>query len=207
MNSSAFKAVINLYEKHAQTFAEMRSVDLSERPWLDRFISAIPEGGHVLDLGCGNGSPIAEYLISQGFTLTGIDSSPSMIASCRDKFPHATWMVADMRELNLGKTFDGILAWDSFFHLCRSDQRDMFALFSAHGHAGTALMFNAGPEEGEAFGQLKGELLAHSSLSPLEYASLMQNYNFRLVRHVVEDEQCNGRTIWLVVKLAAGESD
>lgn len=30
---------------------------------------------------------------------------------------------------NLRKTFDGILAWDSFFHLCHSDQRDMFAIF------------------------------------------------------------------------------
>jgi hypothetical protein len=80
---------------------------------------------------------------------------------------------------NLSKTFDGILAWDSFFHLCHSDQRDMFAIFSANAKPGTALMFNASPEEGEAFGQLQGELLAHSSLSPSEYASLMQHYGFR----------------------------
>lgn len=197
MNNSAFNAVINLYEKHAHTFAAMRPVDLSERPWLDRFISGIPAGGDVLDIGCGNGSPIAEYLLAQGLKVTGIDSSPSMIARCSAKFPHATWKVADMRELDLGKTFDGILAWDSFFHLCHADQRDMFARFAAHAKNGAALIFNAGPQEGEAIGEFQGEPLAHSSLSAFEYESLLQKYGFTLIRHVVEDKECNGRTIWL----------
>lgn len=207
MNEEAFNAVISLYERSASAFESMRPVDLSEKKWLDLFTSYLPARGHILDIGCGNGSPIAEYFLSKGFNVTGIDSSPSMIARCRDKFPHATWIVADMRELDLDKTFDGILAWDSFFHLCHSDQRKMFALFSSNAKPGTALMFNAGPEEGEAFGQLQGETLAHSSLSPHEYASLMQEYSFQIVRHVVEDEQCNGRTIWLAVKPAPDEFD
>jgi len=205
MNEETFKAVIPLYERNASFFESMRPVNLSEKHWLDLFASSIPAGGHILDIGCGNGSPIAEYFLSQGFKVTGIDSSPSMIARCKDKFPNATWIVADMRELDLGRTFDGILAWDSFFHLCQRDQRDMFALFSANAKAGTALMFNAGPEEGEAFGQLQGEVLAHASLSPLEYASLLQDHDFHIVRHIIEDKQCNGRTIWLAVKPAAGE--
>ncbi|MCG7390779.1 class I SAM-dependent methyltransferase [Pantoea sp. ACRSB] len=207
MSNQAFKAVISLYEKHASAFENMRPVNLSEKPWLDRFTACLPAGGHILDIGCGTGSPVAEYLLNQGFRVTGVDSAPSMIARCRDKFPHQTWLVADMRKLDLGKTFDGILAWDSFFHLCHDDQREMFARFSAHAKKGTALMFNAGPQEGEAFGQLQGEPLAHSSLSSREYESLMQNYGFQTVRHIVEDKQCNSRTIWLAVKLAPGQAD
>nr|WP_234004975.1 class I SAM-dependent methyltransferase [Cronobacter turicensis] len=63
----------------------MRSTNLSEKVWLDKFISHLPPGGNILDLGCGNGSPIAEYLLSQGVNVTGVDSSPSMISfmSCR----------------------------------------------------------------------------------------------------------------------------
>ncbi|EPP1033771.1 methyltransferase [Cronobacter turicensis] len=61
-------------------------------------------------------------------------------------------------------------------------------------------MFNAGPEEGEAIGEFQGEPLAHSSLSSHEYESLMKKYNFHLIEHVVEDKQCNGRTIWLAAK-------
>lgn len=115
MSDQAFKAVISLYEKHASAFAKMRPASLAEKAWLDRFLSSLPPGGHILDLGCGNGSPIAAYFLSQGFKVTGVDSSPSMISQCRDKFPHETWLVSDMREVNLGMNFDGILAWDSFF--------------------------------------------------------------------------------------------
>ncbi|WBG93146.1 class I SAM-dependent methyltransferase (plasmid) [Pantoea piersonii] len=200
MSDQAFKAVISLYEKHASAFAKMRPASLAEKAWLDRFLSSLPPGGHILDLGCGNGSPIAAYFLSQGFKVTGVDSSPSMISQCRDKFPHETWLVSDMREVNLGMNFDGILAWDSFFHLCHADQRKIFALFSAHAKEGAALMFNAGPEEGEAIGEFQGEPLAHASLSALEYESLMHNYGFQLIGHVVEDKQCNGRTIWLATK-------
>ncbi|EOY5376295.1 methyltransferase domain-containing protein [Cronobacter dublinensis] len=207
MKKEAFNTVISIYERNSSAFESMRPVDLFEKKWLDWFTSYLPAGGHILDIGCGNGSPIAEYFLNQGFKVTGIDSSPSMIAKCREKFPHATWIVADMRKLDLGKTFDGILAWDSFFHLCHRDQRDMFALFSANAKAGTALMFNAGPEEGEAFGQLQEEVLAHSSLSPLEYASIMERYGFQIVRHIVEDKECNSRTIWLAVKLATDQCD
>ena len=37
-----------------------------------------------------------------------------------------------MRALSLKQTFQGILAWDSFFHLKPADQRKMFAVFRNH---------------------------------------------------------------------------
>ena len=200
MDNEAFRSVISLYERNAAAFAKLRATNLSEKPWLDRFLHHVRPNGHILDLGCGNGTPIAGYLLSRGFRVTGIDSSPSMIARCKETFPEHTWQVADMRELQLGHRFDGILAWDSFFHLTRADQRQMFAIFSAHASKGAALMFNAGPADGEAIGEFQGEPLYHSSLSPLEYASLLQQYNFHIVHHVVEDQQCNGRTLWLAAK-------
>ena len=46
-------------------------------------------------------------------------------------FPTQEWIVADMRKLALQRKFSGILAWDSFFHLCHDDQRNMFPVFRA----------------------------------------------------------------------------
>jgi hypothetical protein len=46
-----------------------------------------------------------------------------MIDRCRARIPDSAWIVADMRELDLGRHFDGILAWDSFFHLDMDEQR------------------------------------------------------------------------------------
>ena len=51
-----------------------RGRDLHERSWLDRFAAMLPEGGTILDIGCGVGEPIARYLIERGFAVTGVDS-------------------------------------------------------------------------------------------------------------------------------------
>ena len=73
-------------------------------------------------------------------------------------FPLQGAEVADMRDLSLGKVFNGLIAWDSFFHLAPDDQRKMFPIFRRHASAGAALMFTSGPSEGEAMGELESEL-------------------------------------------------
>src|SRR5580704_16063202 len=77
------------------------------------------------------------------FTLP-VDSSPTLISLCRARMPDQEWIVGDMRLLSLGRRFDGILAWDSFFHLRHKDQETMFLIFAAHAAPAATLMFNAG---------------------------------------------------------------
>jgi hypothetical protein len=64
---------------------------------------------------------------------------------CKERFPDRDWQVADMRTLSLGRAFEGLLAWDSFFHLCPEDQRRMFPVFRKHAAPRAALMFTSGP--------------------------------------------------------------
>lgn len=96
-------AVVGLYERHAHIYDRDRGRSLQERAWLDQFLSHVPVGGTVLDVGCGMGEPIARYIIERGFSVVGVDSSPSMIARCHVRFPECTWHVADMRTLALGR--------------------------------------------------------------------------------------------------------
>jgi predicted TPR repeat methyltransferase len=136
-------------------------------------------------------------MIDRGLRVTGIDSSPAMIALCHERLPGHEWLVADMRQLALGRRFDGILAWDSFFHLDPAAQRQMFAVFDAHASAGAVLMFNAGPEHGEAIGEFGGDPLYHASLSPLEYEALLRRSGFEVILHKANDPAAGGRTAWL----------
>lgn len=200
MDHPSAKNIVALYEKQWATFQAQRSTSLFEKAWLDRFLRQVRPGGRILDIGCGNGSPIADYFLGRGFRVTGLDASPSMIARCRQKFPAGRWLTGDMRELALEETFDGVLAWDSFFHLPRDDQRRMFSRFAVHAADGAALMFNTGTSNGEAIGQFAGEALYHASLAPEEYRDLLRQYAFEVVKQRVEDPQCGGRTVWLVVK-------
>ena len=196
MHESAGR-IIGLYERHARAFDEQRGRTLFEKDWLDRFAALVPAGGHILDLGCGMGEPIARYFIEAGYRVTGIDSAPAMIALCRARFPGQVWQVADMRTLSLNAAFDGVLAFNSFFHLALDDQRAMFAVFQAHAAPGAPLMFTAGPAFGEAVGSFEGESLYHASLDPDEYRVLLARYGFSVVRYVADDPECGRHTIWL----------
>ena len=195
--SADSERIIGLYQRHALTWNEDRSRSLFEKVWLDRFLALLPQGASVLDLGCGMGEPIAKYIIEQGFEVTGVDTSPPFIDLCRNRFPNQKWLVADMRNLMPDKPFQGILAWDSFFHLNHADQRHMFAAFRSYAAPGAVLLFTSGHEYGEAIGEYQGEALYHASLDTTEYETLLQGQGFTVVAHVIEDPACGYRTVWL----------
>ena len=195
--TSPSERIISLYQRHAVNWDRERGRSLLEKEWLDRFLALLPLNAYLLDIGCGSAEPIARYFIEQGCDVTGIDSSSTLIGICKDRFPDQDWIVADMRTLSLDRRFDGILAWDSFFHLCPEDQRKMFPIFRSHAGTRAALMFTSGPSHGEAIGTYKGEPLYHGSLDGEEYRSLLDENGFDVVSHVVEDPNCGHHTIWL----------
>lgn len=193
----ASERIIGLYDDNAAAWDAQRGRELFERPWLERFAALLPPGGEVLDLGCGSGEPIARWFIERGYALTGVDSSTTLIEICRERFPQQQWVVSDMRALELGRGFDGLLAWHSFFHLTPDDQRAMFERFARHLSPGGALMFTSGTEEGSAIGEWQGEPLYHGSLSTAEYAIQLERHGFEVLRHAESDPDCGHATIWL----------
>ena len=196
MRSEAAK-VKELYERHAHHWDQDRGRDLFEQPWLDRFLSFVPAGSSILDVGCGSAEPIARFFIERGYKVTGVDSSPSLIEICQRRFPKEHWIVADMRELRLNSRFQALVAWDSLFHLCPEDQRRMFELFAKHSTLNAVLMFTSGPGTGEILGEYRGEPLYHGSLDGAEYRQLLNDNGFAVLAHVLEDATCGHRTIWV----------
>lgn len=192
--------IIGLYEENADAWDRQRGRDLFELPWLERFAAFLPERAKILDIGCGMGEPIGRWLIEQGFSLTGVDSSPSLIAKCRKRFPDQQWVVADMRGLDLATRFDGIIVWHSAFHLNPDDQRALFPILAAHSSPGALLMFTSGDEEGVRIGEWQGEPLYHASLSPAEYRTLLEANGFAVVEARARDPECGEATVWIARK-------
>jgi trans-aconitate methyltransferase len=154
--SAGMADVWKLYEAHAREFDRDRGRSLMERSYLSDMVARLRRGARVLDLGCGAGEPIARFFIGRGLDLTGVDAAPAMIAICKERFPDAAWVEADMRGLVLPLRFNAIVAWDSFFHLTRDEQRAMFPVFKKHIAPGGLLLFTSGPRDGEAIGDLYG---------------------------------------------------
>lgn len=190
--------IIDHYERHALAWdGDRRAAAWIDRPYIERFLAALPEGATILDLGCGGGAPVARHMAARGFRVTGIDSAPTLISLCQTRMPEQEWIVDDMRSLALGRRFGGVLAWDSFFHLRHDDQRAMFRIFAEHIAPAGVLMFNAGPSHGAALGSYRGDPLYHASLDPAEYDALLARFGFELIAHEIDDPAQGGRIFWL----------
>ncbi len=82
-----------------------------------KFTSILKQGGHILDAGCGTGR-FVQYFIKSGFTVTGIDSSSSMIELAAKNNPMAEFKVMDICHLDFPPNyFDGIWNIATLLHL------------------------------------------------------------------------------------------
>ncbi|OCW59630.1 class I SAM-dependent methyltransferase [Hoeflea olei] len=188
---------VDTYERQATRYDAERGKSLFERPWLDRFSSLLPPGGSVLDAGCGTGDPIAHDLARRGLRVTGVDAAQAMIALARQKHPGGDWRQADMRTLDLGTVFDGVIAWDSFFHLTGDEQRATLPRLAGHLKPRGALMLTVGPEAGEVVGAVGGAPVFHASLSPDDYRAVLTGLGLAVIDFVPEDPDCNGHSVLL----------
>jgi len=62
----------------------------------------------VLDAGCGTGR-VAMELARRGLDVVGVDLDGEMLAVARGKAPLLRWVQADLADVDLGRTFDGVV--------------------------------------------------------------------------------------------------
>jgi SAM-dependent methyltransferase len=85
--------------------------------WVEAFLSVLPPGGKVLELGCGDGIPVAARIVPH-YPYVGIDLSPEQIRVARLQVPKGHFEVADMTEISFpAQSFGGIIALYSIIHV------------------------------------------------------------------------------------------
>lgn len=191
--------IVDLYDRRAADWVADRGQALTEadRTWLDRFTARLRPGDAVLDVGCGSGRPMAAALLERGFRVTGVDASAKLIAHARADLPEGRFIRADMRTLDLGETFAGVLAWHSLFHLSAADQRIALPRLLAHAAPRASVMFSSGGYEGFIVGSWRGEPLYHGSLGPQEYEALLTSQGF----HVETGVWAQDGSAWLAHRM------
>ena len=186
-----------VYQTSAARFDQNRDKSLFEKPWLDRFLEHLPAGGRILDLGCGSGEPIAAYLIELRFQITGVDYAPAMIDLARTRFPEHQWHAADMRQMELEQSYDGIISWNGFFHLSETEQRQVLPVLAQQVNQTGSLLLTVGPSAGEVTGTVAGQSVYHASLAEAEYRQILQEAGFGKIEFCPNDPTCNHHTILL----------
>ena len=189
-----------VYEEHAAEFDQLRTKSLFERDRLDQFLAALPKNGSVLDLGCGSGRPIGEYLIQCGASMTGVDYSLPLIEMARARFSEANWIHQDMRSLDIGQSFDGIIAWHSFFHLTPDEQIETLPRISAHLVPGGVFITTVHSIASETTGWIGDAPVYQASLSQAAFRSELDRNGLQIIDFILNDEACGGATVMLARK-------
>lgn len=86
---------------------------------LVRFHDYLPNGGRILDYGCGPGTSAA-YLAKQGHIADAFDASEKMVAYAQKHSGVTAWL-ATFDQFNEQDTYDGIWASFSLLHAARED--------------------------------------------------------------------------------------
>lgn len=78
----------------------------------------IRPGNTVLDVACGTGVLVPDYLKRGAASVTGVDISAEMVKIARSKFPqeNVRFLNRDVEELEGGETFDAIMIYNAFPH-------------------------------------------------------------------------------------------
>ncbi|SEE59457.1 class I SAM-dependent methyltransferase [Jiangella alba] len=95
----------------------------THRAWAAELVRRLPAGADVLDLGCGNGVPVARDLSAAGFAVTGVDLSEVQVARARALVPGATFRTADATAVEFAAgSFDAVVCLYALIHLPLAEQ-------------------------------------------------------------------------------------
>ena len=117
------REVIEFFDRLAPGWdAEMVRNDEIINTILDN--AGVTDGRDVLDVACGTGVLIPDYLKRKVASVTGIDISPKMAEIAEAKFPQpeVTILCGDVETTDFGKQFDCIVVYNAFPHFPDPDR-------------------------------------------------------------------------------------
>lgn len=107
--------------------------------------SEVKKGVSVLDVACGTGVLIGDYLKRGAASVTGIDISPEMIRLAGEKYPDVKFICDDVQRYDFKESFDVIMIYNAFPHF--NEPEKLFENLAARLNAGGRLTVAHGMSE------------------------------------------------------------
>ena len=123
--------VIEFFDRYASTWDEnmIRNDNIINAILDNAFVN---EGKDVLDVACGTGVLIPDYLARNVNSITAVDISPNMIAIAKEKFPQENVQILceDIETVKLNQKFDCIVVYNAFPHF--ADPENLIKVLASH---------------------------------------------------------------------------
>ena len=114
MNDTLMNSTIEYYNNNADSYYEQTAgVDFSDL--YERFLKYIPEGGRIMDVGCGSGRDAGAFC-RMGFRAEGLDAAEELAAIAREK-QGIDVTVCNMEGWVADEPYDGIWCCAVLVHL------------------------------------------------------------------------------------------
>ncbi|MCM8899802.1 methyltransferase domain-containing protein [Caldicoprobacter algeriensis] len=113
---------IDYYNRNAITYF-LNTKDANMQHLYALFLKYIPQGGKILDLGCGSGRD-TKYFLEKGYDVLAVDGSIEMV-KISSKYTGKETLHMTFEEINFIEEFDGIWACASLLHVSRSEIDDI----------------------------------------------------------------------------------
>lgn len=137
------------YNKAAADYLQHRD-QFKNTKYLNQLASILQPGSKILDIGCGAGKPIDEYLVKKGFAVTGIDISERQIELAKKHVPQASFEVKNMSQLRSGEYHvDAVVSFYAIFHVPRETHATLFETIGSFLSKGGLLLVTMGSSEWE----------------------------------------------------------
>jgi SAM-dependent methyltransferase len=201
MDTNHRRLVATGYDDIADAYLDRFGVSAVRQKWLGRLIESLPaEGGRVLDLGCGAGVPVARDLAALGHSVLGVDGSAQQIIRARRNVPAATFVEADMCEVDFDiASFDPVGALYSITHLPPAQQGQLISKIAVWLKPGGTLIasFGAG-EAGEWIGEWLGTTMFFGHGGEEAALKCLRDARLNVRRHLVErQDNENAAFLWV----------
>ncbi len=176
------------YDQIAPHFSVFRS-QFSNEQELDYLCGLIPENSKILDIGCGNGVPVARYFVRKRYNVIGVDISEKMLELARKNVPKAKFYQYDMNDLDFeDASFHAITALYSLFHVPKEKHLTILKNFHRMLKPKGILFFCVGTLEGDDLSTFLGEIeMFWSNYSPEKTKELVKTAGFRLLSGEILD--------------------
>ena len=147
---------VDFYNKNAEAFfKDTKDADMSLLR--DKFTALLPDGGRILDAGCGSGRD-SKAFIQQGFSVVAFDASKELCRLASELISQEVWQMK-FQEISFEEEFDGVWACASLLHVPSEEMAEVFKrIYKALQEGG---LFYASFKYGEGITERSGRLFTN----------------------------------------------